>query len=88
MIEQPQNPQLNIPVVGGSAFFSVKDLQKATKITAFEKVCLWFIKPKYQVDKIEGHTLKYKVFRKRIYVLAHWINPPMHYNCRCQVVPL
>ena len=88
MNELPQNPQLHKHIVGGSAFFSAKDLQKATKTSVFEKFCLLFVKPKYQVDKLEWHTLKYKIFRGKIYVLEHWINLPIHPNCRCQVVPL
>lgn len=67
-------------------FFLIKQLQKATKTTLFEKICLHFIKPKYKVDKKEGTTLKYKIFRKKIYVLEHWITPPLHPNCRCSGV--
>lgn len=74
------------PLVSGGAIFSVSDLKKATKLTLFEKICLCFVKPKYQIDEVENHTLKYKIFRGKMYVLGHWINAPKHWNCRCSVV--
>lgn len=73
--------------ITGSNFFSDSDLKKATKITLFEKMCLWFIKPKYAVSKIENHTLKYKMFRGKMYIIDHWINPPITWNCRSQILP-
>jgi hypothetical protein len=74
------------PIVSGGAIFSVSDLKKATKLTMFEKICLWFVSPKYQVDEFKNSTLKYKTFRGKMYVLAIWINPPKHWNCRCEFV--
>ena len=72
--------------VGGSPIFNKACFNKATKITMFEKFCLWFINPKYQVDEIENNTLKYKIFRGKMYVLNYWINPPKHWNCRHSIV--
>jgi len=65
--------------------FSITDLEKVTGINWFEKICLWFVKPKYKTNDIEGNTLKYKIFRGKMYVLAHWLNPPQQWNCRCQI---
>ena len=75
------------PITGGH-FFSAFDLKKATKTTLFERFLLWFVKPKYEVDHLENHTLKYKVLNGKIYILAHWINPPKQWNCRHQIVKL
>ena len=72
--------------VSGSAFFTQFDLKKATKMTIFEKICLWFIKPKIQVDEIENNTLVYKIFRGKVYIINHFINPPKHWNCRHKIV--
>ena len=71
-------------VIGG--FFSAFDFKKVTKITLFEKFCLWFVKAKYQIDEVENYTLIYKIFRGKMYVLGHWINQPKQWNCRCSVV--
>ena len=85
--KQQKNKLCTIQKVGGSAIFTYADLKKATTIKWFEKIALWFIQKQYQVEEIEGHTLVYKTWRGKIYVLNHWINPPKHWNCRCSVLP-
>lgn len=70
-------------------FFSKRMLKKATKISFFEKFCLWFIKPKYIVNKIEGNTLVFKDFRGKRYILNHFYNPPSGgFNCRCTFISI
>jgi len=64
-------------------FFTAFNLKKATKLNKFEEICLFFIKSHFQIDEIEGHVLKYKIFRKKIYIIDHWLNPPNGFNCRC-----
>lgn len=50
-------------------------------------LCLWFVKPKYDVDQDKGTTTKYKVLFGKVYHLETWVNPPVSWNCRCQIVP-
>ena len=69
-------------------FFTISDLKQATKLTSFERFCLWFIKEQYEVNDIEGHTLLYKEFRSKTYIISHFINLPSGYNCRCTVMPI
>jgi hypothetical protein len=69
-----------------SKFYYAFDLKKATKITMFEKICLLFLKPKIQVDELENNTLVYKIFRGKMYIINHLINPPKHWNCRHKIV--
>jgi len=66
---KPESEPIKEVVIPDNAFISAFDLKKATKITMFEKICLWFIKPKTQVDQIEKITMQYKIFRGRIYIL-------------------
>lgn len=69
------------PIVGGDRFVTYADLKKATKINLFEKFCLWFIKPTYEVNVNEGSTLVYKIFRGKTYILDHFITPQNVYKC-------
>lgn len=74
------------PIISRGAFFSAFNLKKATKMTFFEKIFLFFIKPKFEVDEVQRTTLKYKIFRGKIYILDHFINPPKYFNCRHSLV--
>jgi hypothetical protein len=70
------------------SFYYRFSLKKATKITLFEKFCLWFIQPQYTHDDPWGTILVWKKFRGKTYILNHFIAPPKHYNCRHELNPV
>ena len=74
--------------IESNLIFTRQMLEKATKISFFEKICLWFIKPKSIVNRTEGHTLIYKDFRGKRFILNHFHHPPVGYRCRCSVIPI
>lgn len=74
------------PQLINNPFFSISDLKKATTTSLFERFCLWFIDEQNTVNEEEGHTMIYKMFKGKMYIIHHWINPPRYYNCRCQVI--
>jgi len=53
----------------GMDFFIQRVKNKATKISMFEKICLLFVKAKFQVDPYEQITIVYKVFNKRLFII-------------------
>lgn len=60
---------------------------KASKISLWEKVRLFFIRRQYYRDDWENTVTTYKVMKGKIYVLAVAIVPPMGWNCRCVIIP-
>lgn len=70
------------PLADSGVFFSAFDLKKLTKITPLEKLCLAFIKKKYEFDEVENTVLVYKVFKGKVYILNHFKLPPRQWICR------
>ena len=58
-------------------------LKKCTKINLFEKIGLYFCKSIIFDDGTS--VLVSKVMRGKVYVISHFIKPPVHPNCRCQI---
>lgn len=59
-------------------------LRTATKLTWFEKFCLFFIKPVIQVDEVERIRTVYKTFRGKLYIIDQSFLAPQQFNCRHQ----
>jgi len=72
--------------LGDEPLYPRVPLQKTTVTNMWERFALRFVD--VQVTHFEGTTLVTKTLFGKLYVISHYVNPPIGYNCPCSVVPI
>lgn len=67
--------------------FTPEIVKKSIGIPFLIKICLFFIKARYKINKVECIKIKYKIFKGKTYILDIYTMPPQGYNCRCTLFP-
>jgi len=71
----------NIELKGHDYFYHF-DIKKPTRTSLLQKSALKFIRKQYSFDEADRSTLVYKVLWGKVFILAHFQNPPNGYSCR------
>ena len=71
--------------------FNYKDLELKIKPAKIEKANIKTLLKLNWIDKKSiifwnGYTLVYKVYKSRMYILAYYMQPPQHINCKCETI--